>query len=60
MSRGLTGVLYDRDGNRKTGMKQATIRFVLFPIRLAVEAIILPIRLVQLIDNLEPLSFRKL
>lgn len=55
MSRGLTGVLYDRNGNRKTGAKQTAIRIALFPIRIVVEAIIFPIRFFQFIDNLGPL-----
>ena len=56
MSRGLTGVLYDRNGNRKTGAKQTAIWILLFPIRLAVEAIILPVRIYQFIDRAGPLT----
>lgn len=56
MSRGLTGVLYDRYGNRKTGAKQTAIWIALFPIRLAVEAVIFPIRFFRFIDDLGPLS----
>lgn len=59
MSRGLTGVLYDRNGNRKTGVKQAIVWALLFPIRVAVEAIILPVRIVQLIDMAGPLTGHK-
>ena len=56
MSRGLTGVLYDRNGNRKTGTKQTIVWALLFPIRLVVEAAILPIRFYRFIDDLGPLS----
>lgn len=59
MSRGLTGVLYDRNGNRKTGVKQAVVWALLFPIRVAVEAVILPIRAVTFIHNLGPLTGHK-
>lgn len=59
MSRGLTGVLYDRNGNRKTGAKQTAIWIALFPIRLAVEAVILPVRLFQFVHDLGPLTGHK-
>lgn len=58
MSRGLTGVLYDRNGNRKTGTKQTVVWALLFPIRLAVELVILPIRIYQFIDDIGPLTGR--
>jgi hypothetical protein len=56
MSRGLTGVLYDRNGNRKTGVKQTIVWALLFPIRLVVEAVILPARIYQFIDMAGPLT----
>ena len=59
MSRGLTGVLYHRDGTPKRGVKQTAIRIALFPIRLVVEAIILPIRIYQFIDSAGPLTGHK-
>lgn len=59
MSRGLTGVLYDRNGNRKTGMKQTIVWALLFPIRVAVEAVIFPARIVQFIHMAGPLTGHK-
>lgn len=56
MSRGLTGVLYDHNGNRKAGVKQTAIWIALFPIRLAVEAVILPVRFIKFVHNLGPLT----
>ena len=59
-SRGLTGVMYDRDGNRKPfGPKQAFAWAFLFPARLALEVVILPVRFVKLIDDFSPLHSKK-
>ena len=57
--RGLSGVLYDSDGNRKPltkGSKQMAAFILLLPARIAVEALILPIRLFHFIDSLGPLG----